>query len=222
MEEALTTAWKILPLGRGKFSCQALDKGEYLKRFVNICLALFCLGLGAILDWQIPFVGTALLAVFMITGVCILVHAILKHNFGVSTIITTVLIIVIGVSIPFRLGLVTGDWTRLSGVASVNSCRNNLRQINNAKDQWRIITGAKEGDPLDVDAVNSYIKNGAPACPDGGIYHYNSIGELPSCSIISYTGNTTRVWVRTPLLWREVPYYPTGHKLKKRIVQQDE
>jgi HAMP domain-containing protein len=64
------------------------------------------------------------------------------------------------------------------------ACLNNLRQIDAAKQQW-----ALENEKT-VDAIPTaqdlapYLSGGIfPACPDGGIYTLNSVGDPPTCSI---------------------------------------
>lgn len=64
-----------------------------------------------------------------------------------------------------------------------NSCINNLRQIDGAKDQWAIEHNVRTGEAT-VDAeVNQYIKGGEPECPADGVYTYNVIGSDPACSL---------------------------------------
>jgi len=66
-----------------------------------------------------------------------------------------------------------------------NSCINNLRLIEHAKEQWAMETGASTGSAVaDKEAgVIAYIKGGAPKCPIGDVdsYTYNAVGTLPVC-----------------------------------------
>lgn len=65
-----------------------------------------------------------------------------------------------------------------------NTCINNLREIDGAKQEW-----ALEHD-MPMDAVPTvkdllpYLKGGVfPKCPAGGKYSINSVEKLPTCSI---------------------------------------
>jgi len=49
--------------------------------------------------------------------------------------------------------------------AQKNTCINNLKQIDGAKEQWAIETKKSAGSATDNAAVNAYIKGGAPTCP---------------------------------------------------------
>jgi len=68
--------------------------------------------------------------------------------------------------------------------AQLNTCINNLRQIDAAKQQW-----ALENDKT-ADAVPSaqdllpYLSNLVfPVCPSGGTYTINAVGVPPTCSV---------------------------------------
>lgn len=68
--------------------------------------------------------------------------------------------------------------------AKRNSCINNLRQIDAGKEQWALANRRGNGDPVDIDGVNAYIKgNRTPICPAGGKYTYKTIGENPECNV---------------------------------------
>jgi hypothetical protein len=65
-----------------------------------------------------------------------------------------------------------------------NPCCTHLRMIDGAKAEWAATMGRHLGDVPVIDEVNEYIKgNNTPACPRGGMYTYNPIGEPASCSI---------------------------------------
>jgi prepilin-type N-terminal cleavage/methylation domain-containing protein len=63
-----------------------------------------------------------------------------------------------------------------------NSCINNLRQIDSAKEQWALATGKVDGAAVIEAEVNEYIKK-TPVCPAGGSYTYANVGTDPSCSV---------------------------------------
>ena len=69
-------------------------------------------------------------------------------------------------------------------LANANTCINNLRQIDQVKQQWAL---EKNKDAADVPAAQDllpYFTTGAfPVCPDGGTYTINAVGMLPTCSV---------------------------------------
>ena len=72
-------------------------------------------------------------------------------------------------------------------LAEHNACINNLRQIDAAKQQWALEKSkAADAIPTTQDLL-PYFKDGVlPACPSGGSYTLNAVGELPSCSIAGH------------------------------------
>ncbi|HTA94902.1 MAG TPA: hypothetical protein VK769_02140, partial [Verrucomicrobiae bacterium] len=68
-----------------------------------------------------------------------------------------------------------------------NTCINNLRQIDAAKQQWALEKNkTAEAIPTAQDLL-PYFKDGVfPVCPSGGTYTLNAVGELPVCSIPSH------------------------------------
>lgn len=68
-----------------------------------------------------------------------------------------------------------------------NTCINNLRQIDGAKNQWALEKGKKAGDtPTEAD-IAPYVRGGVlPQCPAGGSYIIGKIGEKPTCSIAGH------------------------------------
>jgi regulatory protein YycI of two-component signal transduction system YycFG len=68
--------------------------------------------------------------------------------------------------------------------AERNACINNLRQIDAAKQQWALEKNkTADAVPIEQDLL-PYFKDGVfPACPSGGVYAINAVGEVPTCSI---------------------------------------
>jgi hypothetical protein len=65
-----------------------------------------------------------------------------------------------------------------------NTCINNLREIDAAKQQWALEKNATLDAMPTVKNLLPYLKNGVfPVCPDGGTYSINSVEELPTCSV---------------------------------------
>jgi len=68
--------------------------------------------------------------------------------------------------------------------AQKTACINNLRIIDNSKDQAALANKWSEGQEPEIDKVNQYIRGlTTPTCPAGGVYTYNVIGKNPVCSI---------------------------------------
>ena len=72
-----------------------------------------------------------------------------------------------------------------AGVAIIhrNTCINNLRQIDGAKQQWALEKNAAGDAVPTTHDLQPYLKDGIiPTCPDGGIYFLNSVDALPACT----------------------------------------
>jgi septal ring factor EnvC (AmiA/AmiB activator) len=72
-------------------------------------------------------------------------------------------------------------------VTDRNTCINNLRQIDAAKNQWALENGKTADAVPTAQDIAPYIKLDAngniPGCPDGGTYTIGAIGVPPTCSI---------------------------------------
>jgi hypothetical protein len=75
---------------------------------------------------------------------------------------------------------------RQSGVNPIGVCRNNLRNIDAAKNEWMLENNKKAGDLVTANDIKSYIKldpkGNLPKCLNGGNYTIGRIGENPTCS----------------------------------------
>ena len=71
-----------------------------------------------------------------------------------------------------------------------NSCKENLRQIEGAKESWAMKTGHNQGDPIVTLEVTGYLKDQVfPTCPGGGNYTIGNVGTQASCSILTPNHN---------------------------------
>ena len=88
------------------------------------------------------------------------------------------------------------NFVRARNTAQKNTCINNLRQIDAAKEQaalekrWTNGTVITDGS-ADASNVNMYIKGLAnttnePTCPAGGLYTYGNIGSNPVCTVTGH------------------------------------
>ena len=68
--------------------------------------------------------------------------------------------------------------------AQTNVCINNLRQINDVKQQWALETHNANTAVPSANEVANYIKgNKLPACPSSGNYLILAVSEAPSCDV---------------------------------------
>jgi hypothetical protein len=66
--------------------------------------------------------------------------------------------------------------------AQRNACINNLRQIDQAKEQCALEKHLPVGALAGATDIDHYMRNGCPRCPAGGAYNYGKIGETPRCT----------------------------------------
>jgi len=71
-----------------------------------------------------------------------------------------------------------------SAVTQLNTCINNLRQIDAAKQQWAL-ENDKTADAIPpAQDLLPYLSNMVfPICPSGGTYTINAVGVPPTCSV---------------------------------------
>jgi len=99
---------------------------------------------------------------------------------------TLVEIMIVVAIIGLLAAIAIPSFIKARQASQTNACINNLRQIDAAKEQWALNTGAVNGEPAiatGTDGVDSYIKGGAPTCPlvDAPDYTYNVVGLDPRC-----------------------------------------
>ncbi len=99
------------------------------------------------------------------------------------------LLVVIGVLAVVVLAVAIPNLVRPR--SNRQECINNLKVIAETKRSWTMETQRTNGSPVDVIAINSYLKNSAaPMCPQGGKYSYNPVGKDPTCSLGATLGHT--------------------------------
>ena len=65
-----------------------------------------------------------------------------------------------------------------------NTCLNNLRQLDAAKQQWALELSKPAGTIPVAQEMMQFLKDGAmPLCPAGGAYSINPVGTVPTCSV---------------------------------------
>jgi hypothetical protein len=61
-------------------------------------------------------------------------------------------------------------------------CLNNLKQLNEAKQQWTLEYHKTTNDIPTMEDINPFLSM-KPFCPEGGTYNLGRVGESPKCSI---------------------------------------
>jgi septal ring factor EnvC (AmiA/AmiB activator) len=73
-------------------------------------------------------------------------------------------------------------------VIARKTCINNLRLIDDAKQQWAMDFGKPETAVPTAKALLPYLKDNVfPECPGGGTIYLNAVNEVPTCSIPGHT-----------------------------------
>ncbi len=91
-----------------------------------------------------------------------------------------------GISISF-IGLAMlcfdiGNWGIHSTPSALNTCLNNLRKIDEAKEEWVLRSGATNGTEVSWENIERDFPKGFPVCPEGGKYNLARVGEPVTCS----------------------------------------
>jgi prepilin-type N-terminal cleavage/methylation domain-containing protein len=104
-----------------------------------------------------------------------------RHGFTLVEIMIVVLIIGI------LLSIAVPNFTKARTTTRNKSCIANLRQIDNAKEEWAMDNKKNTGDAvLSTDIAPSFIKS-FPSCPGGGTYTMGAVGTNPTCTVAGHT-----------------------------------
>jgi hypothetical protein len=72
-------------------------------------------------------------------------------------------------------------------VIAKKTCLNNLRLIDDAKQQWATDLDKPDTAVPSEKDLAPYLKHGVlPVCPSGGIYLINAVEDLPTCSVAGH------------------------------------
>jgi len=95
---------------------------------------------------------------------------------------TLVEIMIVVAIIGLLAAIAIPSFVRARTTSQANSCRNNLRQLDGAKDQYAIENNKTTGAACDMTACLTYLKK-TPVCKAGGTYTVSAIGTDPVCSL---------------------------------------
>jgi hypothetical protein len=88
------------------------------------------------------------------------------------------------VPVAIGAGLALPAFAKAKQTAQKNTCINNLRLINSAKQQWALENKKKEGDtPTKDDLLQFFPNHTFPVCPAKGDYAINAVSSKPECSV---------------------------------------
>lgn len=101
---------------------------------------------------------------------------------------TLIEIMVVVAIVGLLAGIAIPGFVRARTTSEKNSCLNNLRDIDGAKQQWALENNKVNGDsPANTD-LTPYMKgNLMPDCPSGGTYTLGNVGVVPTCSTPGHT-----------------------------------
>jgi len=91
--------------------------------------------------------------------------------------------------LPIMAAIAIPSFVKARNESQKHACINNLRMLDNAKEQAALEQAWPIGKPilknsLEMQGVLSHLRtHQLPACPAGGIYELNAIGQPPTCSI---------------------------------------
>jgi prepilin-type N-terminal cleavage/methylation domain-containing protein len=95
---------------------------------------------------------------------------------------TLVEIMIVVAIIGLLAAIAIPNFVRARNTAQKNTCINNLRQIEAAKQQWALENKKVDTDSPTSDDVKNYIKNNAyPTCPSSGTYTIGNVATEVTC-----------------------------------------
>lgn len=85
-------------------------------------------------------------------------------------------------------GIAVPNFIKARETSQKNTCINNLRLIDGAKQQWALEKNKKETDTPTWDDIQPYLGRGKTSlhCPNGGQYTIGAVGQQPTCSVAGH------------------------------------
>lgn len=97
---------------------------------------------------------------------------------GFTLVEVMIVVLIIGV----LLAIAVPNWFRARENSQVRTCVSNLRQIEEAKEQYAMAHNLPGGGSVtSEDLAPDYIRTW-PSCPSGGTYDVNAVDAFPTCS----------------------------------------
>ena len=104
----------------------------------------------------------------------------IKRNTKGFTLVEIMIVVAI---IGLLAAVAVPSFVSARSTARKNTCKNNLRQIDQAKEQYAMDNNKVTGDAAAAANITTYIKGGAiPAEPQAGAYTTEAVGTSPTCS----------------------------------------
>lgn len=96
---------------------------------------------------------------------------------------TLVEIMIVVMIIGLLAAIALPGFARAREASQRNACINNMRMIQDAKDQYAIEEGQASTIVPNATNIDPYIRGGVPVCPVGdAVYDINAVNVDPSCT----------------------------------------
>ena len=106
------------------------------------------------------------------------------YKYGKQKGFTLVEVMIVILIISILTGMAIPSFLNSRSRAKSRACTENLRQINQAKEQLAMTNSLAEGTLVTTNQLMPYLHNQQfPTCPSGGIYDLKGVGTSPTCSI---------------------------------------
>ena len=86
------------------------------------------------------------------------------------------------VALAIFAGVVVLSFIGAKSTPSKNACVNNLRQLDRAKEAWRLENHKTSNDYPRWEDLVPYLRE-KPVCPEGGTYVLGRVADPPTCSL---------------------------------------
>ena len=105
---------------------------------------------------------------------------IVKNSKGFTLVEIMIVVAIIGL----LAAIAVPNFVQARTTARRNTCRNNLRLIDAAKEQFAMDTNAANGGACAAANITPYLKGAVmPTEPQAGAYTVNVVGTSPTCSV---------------------------------------